>query len=367
MRKFTITQITGGITPSTTEGLAFFTATGLNLNTTYFPGTVYAITGTAILNAINNFVTGLKTDNLLSKLIALYPFVGDNYDSQKFNLINPLDTNTAFRLSKTGTLLYYGDGVTFNGSNNYFNTHITPLSQGAYNDFCVGSYQITPSQQGRVLYGVYDGSIIMDVIPSNSTYEGLYNIPSDSDQVYVSKQNDNIGLIQFSSVNGYLYKSINCESDINYKPLTNTTLPDKEIYLGCLNNNGTASAFDATSLSAWYYGYGLTEQDNINLAIRLDNLMIALKRKTYTTATKTITLNNTGNVALTDYMAEIDFTSPLLPFSKVIAGTGFVFLDGSMILDYYIAFYDNFTGSTRAFMKVNIPANSIKTITLNIG
>jgi hypothetical protein len=54
-------------------------------------------------SAINTLVVGLKSNNLWNKMQALYPFVGGTAASHKFNLLNPNNSNSAFRL------LFYGD------------------------------------------------------------------------------------------------------------------------------------------------------------------------------------------------------------------------------------------------------------------
>jgi hypothetical protein len=48
--------------------------------------------------AITTLVLQLKSDAIWSKFQAIYPLVGGTAFTHKFNLINPLDTNAAFRL-----------------------------------------------------------------------------------------------------------------------------------------------------------------------------------------------------------------------------------------------------------------------------
>jgi len=62
--------------------------------------------------AINNLVQQLKAGGVWERLIALYPFVGGNAQSCKFNLINPQDTNAAYRLTFAGTWTFDANGAT---------------------------------------------------------------------------------------------------------------------------------------------------------------------------------------------------------------------------------------------------------------
>jgi hypothetical protein len=84
-----------------------------------------------------------------------------------------------------------------------------------------------------------------------------------------------------------------------------------------------------------------------------------LKSK-YSLQKKIITFNNTGNEALTDYMAEINLT--VAPFATL-----FYFLAGSTLLDYYIDSFDLRTGAVKIFVKISIPADSIKIVNLYIS
>ena len=76
-------------------------------------------------NAINDLVVGLKADSLWTKMVAVYPFVGGTADTHKYNLVNPLDTDGAFRLTYGGTnaITHSSTGALPTG-NSTTNTHI---------------------------------------------------------------------------------------------------------------------------------------------------------------------------------------------------------------------------------------------------
>ncbi|MGA1049840.1 MAG: hypothetical protein ACO3UU_17695, partial [Minisyncoccia bacterium] len=76
--------------------------------------------------AINTLVVNLKAANIWTKMKALYPFIGSTATSQKFNLINPADTNAAFRLSFQGGWTHSSTGALPNGTNAYAETYIIP-------------------------------------------------------------------------------------------------------------------------------------------------------------------------------------------------------------------------------------------------
>jgi len=109
------------------------------------------ITDPTQINAINTLVKDLKVANLWAKMVALYPFVGGSATSHKFNLLNPLDTDAAFRLVFNGGFTHSANGCQPNGTNGWANTFLTPSIDfnGAYYE---GSYHNNTTS-------TYNGSI----------------------------------------------------------------------------------------------------------------------------------------------------------------------------------------------------------------
>lgn len=87
--------------------------------------TAAAITDPTITSAINTLVIDLKDNALWNYMQALYPFVGGTATTHKYNLINPLDTDAAFRLTFNGTITHNSNGVTGDGSTGYYETHFS--------------------------------------------------------------------------------------------------------------------------------------------------------------------------------------------------------------------------------------------------
>jgi hypothetical protein len=90
--------VAGGVTYDA-DALAYFTA-----NT--------SITSAADKNAINDFYLGLKTDGIYTKLKAMYLPIWGSAATCKWNLINPLDTNAAFRLTFSTGWTFSSNGIT---------------------------------------------------------------------------------------------------------------------------------------------------------------------------------------------------------------------------------------------------------------
>ena len=134
----------------TAEASTFFTATG--------------ITDPTQKNAIDYLVKQLKANNLYSKFSVLYPFVGGSADTHKFNLINPVDSDAAFRIAWSGSVTHNANGIKSNGTNGYGDTKYNPVAASAsLTSFSMGAYKkgTETAATSRVIIGNQD-------IPSNN-------------------------------------------------------------------------------------------------------------------------------------------------------------------------------------------------------
>lgn len=84
-----------------------------------------SINDATIISALCVLVTSLKNNGLWTKFNAVYPFVGGTATTHKFNLKNPLDTTTAFRLNFTGGWTHSANGITGNGLNANASTFVS--------------------------------------------------------------------------------------------------------------------------------------------------------------------------------------------------------------------------------------------------
>lgn len=104
--------VAGGATYDT-DAQAYFTA-----NT--------AITSAADKNAINQFYLDLKSFGIYSKLRAMYLWKWGSASADKWNMINPLDTDAAFRCKFTLGFTHSTSGITGNGTSAYIDTFLIP-------------------------------------------------------------------------------------------------------------------------------------------------------------------------------------------------------------------------------------------------
>jgi len=90
--------------------------------------TATTITDVTITNAINTLVIGLKAQSIWNKIYWLHPYVGGTATSHRFNLKNPLDSDSAFRLNFIGGWTHTSTGALPNGTNAYADTFVAPNS-----------------------------------------------------------------------------------------------------------------------------------------------------------------------------------------------------------------------------------------------
>jgi hypothetical protein len=76
--------------------------------------------------AVNTLVLGLKSNNLWTKMQAIYPFVGGTAFSHKWNLKN----TSLYQLSFIGGVTHNSNGVKGNGTNGYATTNISTATAG---------------------------------------------------------------------------------------------------------------------------------------------------------------------------------------------------------------------------------------------
>jgi hypothetical protein len=126
------TDIVGLTTDS--DAQAFITAAG--------------ITDATQKSAIDTLVKGLKSDNIWTKMKAIYPFVGGTATTHKYNLKDPRDLDAAFRLVFNGGWTHSSNGATPNGTNGYADTKLNANTNLTNGNFHLSFYSRTNSTSG---------------------------------------------------------------------------------------------------------------------------------------------------------------------------------------------------------------------------
>lgn len=130
---------------------------GYTARTTAF-ATATGITDVTILGALNTFDLGLISNSLDSKMKAVYPFVGGSATTHKYNFMNSVDSNGAFRLLFSGGITHSSNGVLLGGVNGFAETYIQPSAILSLNSTHISIYSRTNNS-----------SAVFDVSTSNAS------------------------------------------------------------------------------------------------------------------------------------------------------------------------------------------------------
>lgn len=252
--------VAGGAVAYDADAQAYFTA-----NT--------SITSAADKNAINDFYLGLKTDAIYTKINAMYLPLWSSATANKWNLINPVDTNAGYRLTFSTGWTHASTGMTPNGTSAYadtfLSTSVTGLNTGHLSYYSRTNSTITGIEMGA-LKNTPNSYTELSCRYSTSGSAVRYNnagVPT-----YLANANSQgyyIGLRTASNVlklfkNGSSVQSLTTASSAT---TTNT------IYIGAINNSLVAGLFSNRECCFSSIGTGLTDTEATNLSSRVNTLM----------------------------------------------------------------------------------------------
>jgi hypothetical protein len=199
----------------------------------------------------------------------------------KYNMINPQDDDSAFRLVFNGGWTHSPQGATPNGVNGYADTKLVPLSVlSSANNMSFGYYSRTigGAAETRMSMGAFDGGSDSSLIirwnngfSYNNLNETLYTAlytNADTHGFYVA--NRNATNLEQGWKNGI--KKI----EVVNIPTTRT---NKNVYLGAMNNNIAPLYFDNKQTAFAHIAEGLTDTEAANLYTRVQAYQTALSRQ----------------------------------------------------------------------------------------
>ena len=241
---------------SDVDAISFITAAGITNGTQVY--------------AIDYLVTSLKANNLWTKFIALYPFVGGTAESHKYNLINPTDSDAAYRLTFVKgagvDFVHSATGVQPNGSTNYANTHLT--FSNVFSDVFSNhlSYYSTTNQATSTGYdiGAMNSSSISVLISIYNTSFGLL-CPNSITISQISAKKSYGFFVNTRTANNIHKVYVN---GVQNGTTTTTTVTDNitfKTYLFAANRFGTVGNYSSKNCTFASIGTGLTDSDSLNL------------------------------------------------------------------------------------------------------
>lgn len=250
--------------------------------------TAASITDDVQKKAINNLAVGLKTQGIWTKAKAIYPMIGGSATKHKFNLINPDDSDAAFRLTFAGTWVHSRTGAKPNGIDGYANTHLKPLTHLDLYSAHLGFYSRTNISEAGVDIGA--------TIDTGTTYPCLklrvrytdgkgrfycYNGYSGADiatgAVVVDSRGMTLGTRVSNILNKIFYRGI--QSGVTNTTTALNTTTDYEILIGADGFNGVAATFTTKECALATIGDGLSDAEVLAFNTLVDVFQYTLGRK----------------------------------------------------------------------------------------
>ncbi len=244
-------------------------------------------TATAINNAqsiiINDLVLDLKSANLWTKYHALYPVIGGTATTHKFNLKNPLDTNTAFRLSFSGGWTHSSTGMLPNGVNTFANSFLVPSTNLSLNSTHLSYYATTggiPASYGITMgsvvnigdfaftyIGTASDSYFYPLISSGTTGgTNLFYVPNRYNSLMIGNRNSS------ASQDGW---SNNGKTSL---PRASYALNSASLYIGARNYGGSTDNYGTNQCRFASIGQGLTDLECQVFYAIVEKYQVALSR-----------------------------------------------------------------------------------------
>ena len=220
-------------------------------------------------SAINTLITSLKNNGLWDKFYAIYPFIGGTASSHKYNLKDPKDLDSSYRLSFLGGgWIHDSNGITPNGSSSYANTFVRPSTTFNTTDLNhLSYYSKTDSAvafeyaMGVTVTGFSNHSMIIRRDNNSSFFFSDYNTGVSyraASGTTTNGQGFYIGTQQGTSIK--LYRNTTLLSS-NSTATGNLSLATDYISLGGININGTTQNFTNKNCAFASIGKKLTDSE----------------------------------------------------------------------------------------------------------
>ncbi len=236
------------------------------------------LTYKGVYDAVDTYFKAGKTGGYLSKLKAVYLFIGDNANTHKWNAINPQDTDAAFRIVWFGGGTFSSNGYLPNGSSSYGDTFFQG-SNNALGNESFGFYSRTNIDNVSVDIGAIGsaaGNIGSDII---TRYNGKVYVRSQGSEVLSGTSTSSLGMHTISRINtSQFIRDLRVGRITVNNTATNTSLT-ATFYVGALNFSGSSSNRSVRESCYYFIGDGLTETQITDHNNAVQQLQTALGRQ----------------------------------------------------------------------------------------
>ena len=236
------------------------------------------ITASDQQSAINQLSYDLVNTGLMDKMVAIYPFVGGNATAHSFNLKDPRDANTAFRLTFNGGMTHSSTGIQFGGVNGYAVTYLNGLGNLPQTNMHLSVYSRTVTVGNQYEINLDNTAAFQQIRPGSNFFSGG-NVVGQSGVVFLTTNTAQgywIGSktstsTRFAFRNGVLNSIVTSLVDT-------TASPNLQFFIGARNSSGTPSLYTAKELAFVTIGLGLSQAECITLSTIVATFQTTLGR-----------------------------------------------------------------------------------------
>jgi hypothetical protein len=241
---------------------------------------VVGITNETQQAAINSLVSDLVSNSLWDKMIAIYPMIGGSAETHKWNLKDPRDDDTAYRLTFNGGWTHSSTGALPNGTNGYANTYLNALSILPSTNLHLSFYSRTSTPVGTTFEVQCDNTTgFVQLAPGrnmasggNVVGGGVVNFTTTNTALgyWIHSKTDNS--TRFGFRNGVL-------ASVVTTTLNTTAYANLNLFISCRNSNGTLTGYSSKECAFITIGQGLSQAECATLYTIIQNFQTTLGRQ----------------------------------------------------------------------------------------
>lgn len=225
------------------DAAIFFAATG--------------IVDTTQKSATNRLFTDFKDAAIYSKIIAGYPMVGGTATTCKYNLKDPRDLDAAFRLTFFNSPTFSSNGVDWNGSTQYADTHCSPSLMNQ-NSLHISYYSRQNVSETAVDMGCAGGGSQVQIQLYNGS---LYTDNNDNSSQLASGGVNSAAFFINSRTGSAGWSAYRNAINVGNKTYTAVAGSSYNIYIGAYNNGGSTTNYSSKECAFASIGDGLTSTE----------------------------------------------------------------------------------------------------------
>jgi hypothetical protein len=242
------------------------------------------ITDNTQKTAVNTLVNDLKTAGVWTKMKAVYPFIGGTASTHKWNLINPQDTDAAFRLVFNGGWTHSTTGALPNGTNGYADTKCNMSTNYSVNTSVhISYYSRTDGSFTSQDMAVYNGTTFTALTIRRSVFSNQTLFAANETINYSFSATDPNGAAFYISNRTALNINNGWRNSTKVATGTNTagTRPSLNMFLANMNVNGSPDAglYGKRECAFSSIGDGLTDTEAANFYTAVQNFNTTLSRQ----------------------------------------------------------------------------------------